>query len=42
MEVDALPGDEKSDREDEIAAEIEQLKKEQKKVQMRTELHCLR
>ena len=42
MEVDALPGNEESGREDEIAAEIERLKKEQKKVQMRTELHCLR
>ena len=42
MEVDAPPGNKESDGKDEIAAEIEQLKKEQKKIQMRTELHCLR
>ena len=44
MKVDALPDNEKSGRknENEIAAEIERLKKEQKKVQMRTKLHCLR
>ena len=32
MEVNALPDNEKSSREDEIATEIEQLKKEQKKL----------
>ena len=42
MEVDAPPGGEESGGEDEIAAEIERLKKEQKKVQMRTELRRLR
>ena len=42
IEVDAPPGNEKSSGKDEIAAEIEQLKKKQKKVQMRTKLHCLR
>ena len=44
MEVDAPPGNEESggEYENEIAAEIERLKKEQKKIQMKTKLHCLR
>ena len=44
IEVDAPPGNEKSGGEDEneIAAEIEWLKKKQKKAQMRTELRRLR
>ena len=42
MEVDAPPGNKKSGKEDEIAAKIEQLKKEQKKAQMRTKLRHLR
>ena len=42
MEVDAPPGNEKFGREDEIATEIERLKKEQKKVQMRTKLRHLK
>ena len=42
MEVDVPSGGEESGGEDEIAAEIERLKKEQKKVQMRTKLRCLR
>ena len=42
MEVDAPPGGEESGGEDEIAAEIERLKKKQKKVQMRTKLRRLR
>ena len=32
IEIDALPDDEESGREDEIAAKIERLKKEQKKI----------
>ena len=44
IKVNTPLGNEKSGRKDEneIAAEIERLKKEQKKVQMRTKLHCLR
>ena len=44
MEINVPLGNEKSGKEDknEIAAEIERLKKEQKKVQMRTKLHRLR
>ena len=42
MEVDTLPGNEEFGREDEIVAKIERLKKEQKKAQMKTKLHCLR
>ena len=44
IKVDAPPGNEESGREDEdeIAAKIERLKKEQKKAQMRTKLRRLR
>ena len=42
IEVDAPPDNKKSSREDEIATEIERLKKKQKKVQMRIKLHCLK
>ena len=42
IEIDAPLDNEESSGEDEIAAKIERLKKEQKKAQMRTELHCLR
>ena len=42
MEVDALSGNEQSGGEDKIAAEIERLKKEQKKVQIKTKLRHLR
>ena len=42
MEIDALPGNEKSGKEEKIAAEIEQLEKEQKKAQIKSELLCLR
>ena len=44
IEVDTPSGNEKSGGEDEneIATEIERLKKEQKKVQMRTKLRCLK
>ena len=42
IEVDAPLGNEESSGKDEIAAEIEWLKKEQKKVQMRTKLRRLR
>ena len=42
IEVDAPPDNEKSGEKDEIAIEIERLKKEQKKAQMRTKLHCLK
>ena len=37
-----MPGNKKSGKEDEIAAEIEQLKKEQKKAEIKTKLCCLR
>ena len=42
MEIDTLSGNEESGGEDEIAAEIEQQKKEQKIAQIKTELHCLK
>ena len=42
MEVNASLGNKKSGGEDEIAAEIEQLKKEQKRAQIKIKLHCLR
>ena len=42
IKVDASLGNKESGGEDEIAAEIEWLKKEQKKTQMRTKLRCLR
>ena len=42
IEVNAPPDNEESGRENEIAAKIERLKKEQKKAQMRIELHCLK
>ena len=42
IEIDALPDNERSGRKEKIVTEIEQLKKEQKKVQMRFKLHHLR
>ena len=42
MKINAPPDNEESDRKNEIAAEIERLKKEQKKAQIKIELYCLR
>ena len=42
MKIDTPPSNEKFGGEDEIAAEIERLKKEQEKAQIKTKLHHLR